>query len=194
MCLILSRPLHSRMSLWPLASPPSLNAPSGWGNAPHTCANMIYRSIRTWETSPVPGLRHNVFQRDMRKVTLETTFLNRWFSWAPDKPTWTWTQVFCRHPACWQLQFFLFQFQFLLIFKILISEMYAIIVLQCLAIYLCLLFYARLILSHWSRRQPSLGLLLRCHVCPQARKERHSTLSPEGKHSTEPHAGDTHIW
>lgn len=100
-----------------------------------------------------------------------------------ETPAWTSTQISWRHPAFWQLQFFLFQFQFLLIFKILISEMYAIIVLQCLAIYLCLLLYARLILSHWSCRRPSIMLLLRCHLCSQAIKLRHFTLSPEEKHT-----------
>jgi hypothetical protein len=73
----------------------------------------------------------------------------------------------------WQLQFFLFQFQFLLIFKILISEMYAIIVLQCLAIYLCLLLYATLILSYRSYRQEPSGLLFRCQCWSQAIKLRH---------------------
>lgn len=105
---------------------------------------------------------------------------------APEKTTWTSTWISCRQPAFWQLQFFLFQFQFLLIFKILISEMYAIIVLQCLAIYLCLPLYARLILPYWRCTRTSIRLLLRSHLCSQAIKQRHFTLSPEEKHSAEP--------
>lgn len=87
------------------------------------------------EKNPVPGLRCNVYQRDMRKVTPETTFLIRQF-W-PQRTAWASARISYGRPAFWQLQFFLFQFQFVLIFKILISEMYAVIVLPCLAVYLC---------------------------------------------------------
>lgn len=156
-----------------------------WGNPPWHLAIATW----IWDRNPVAVLRRNVFQRDMTKVTLETSFLNRWFSQEPETPMWTSTQISCRHPAFWQLQFFLFQFQFLLIFKILISEMYVIIVLQCLAIYLCPLLYARLILSHGSCRRASVRLLLRCHLSSQAIKPKHFTLSPEEKHA----GGGSHL-
>lgn len=125
----------------------------------------------------------------MIKVTLETTFLNRWFSWAPEMPAWTSTQISWRHPAFWQLQFFLFQFQFLLIFRTLISEMYAIIVLPCLAIYLCPLLYARLILSHWSCRQQAWS----CYSgATPACKLLHRDLSPS--YWRKNMQGEVHIW
>lgn len=84
----------------------------------------------------IPGLRQNVYQRDMTKVTPETIFIIRQFSW-PQRRTCASAQISFGHLAFWQLQFFPFQFQFVLIFRILISEMYAVIVLPCLAVYLC---------------------------------------------------------
>ena len=50
-------------------------------------------------------------------------------------------------------------------------------------------FCARLILSYRCRSWASIRLLLRCHLCSQAIKPRHLTLSPEEKHSTEPAMG-----
>lgn len=61
-------------------------------------------------------------------------------------------------PASGQPQFFLFQFQFLLILEALISEMYGIIGLYCSAIYLCLSLCAGLILlslESQEKRMPS---------------------------------------
>lgn len=63
-------------------------------------------------------------------------------------------------PASGQLQFFPFQFQFLLIFEALISEMYGIIGLYCLAIYLCLSLCAGLILFSTKSQKKMLPLLL----------------------------------
>jgi len=57
-------------------------------------------------------------------------------------------------PASGQPQFFPFQFQFLLIFEALISEMYGIIGLYCLAIYLCLSLCAGLILFFFLSTEP----------------------------------------
>lgn len=125
MCL---RP-HSLMSLWTLASPPASDT-----NPHSSLTDGIPPNI--WKKNPVPGLRHNVYQRDMMKVTPETTFLIRQFSWPQRRTTWASARISFEYPAFWQLQFFLFQFQFVLISKILISEMYAVIVPPCLAVYM----------------------------------------------------------
>lgn len=63
-------------------------------------------------------------------------------------------------PASHQPQFFPFQFQFLLIFETLISEMYGIIGLYCLAIYLCLSLCTGLILFSTNSQKKMLPLLL----------------------------------
>lgn len=70
----------------------------------------------------------------------------------------TFTCKFSDIPASRQLQFF--PFQFLLIFEALISEMYGIIGLYCLAIYLCLSLCSGLILFSAKSQKKMLPLLL----------------------------------
>lgn len=69
-------PLNLGSSLRYLSLPVSTK-----GMSPNIWADRMCRSIMIWEKNLLPELRCNVYQRDMTKITLETTLLNGRFFW-----------------------------------------------------------------------------------------------------------------